>query len=525
MDTQHLRGKIRNLTDRESLLALLNEIKADMLGDATRRLTMRTMMRLCNPRKDTTRRYHRFTIPKKSGGAREIYAPSGNLKWMQLCLNEMFKAVYAPSAHAMGFTQGRSVVDNARMHTGQNYVFNIDLKDFFPSVDQARVWKRLQLAPFNFPQEVANVVAGLCSIRMEEETPEGTIASRYCLPQGAPTSPILTNAICDTLDRRLAGLARRFGLHYSRYADDITFSSMHNVYQEGSEFREELARIITGQNFRINPKKTRLHHRSGRQEVTGLTVSDRVNVTRRYVKDLRAILHIWERYGAKAAFAAFYPRYKAEKGYLHPGEPNMENVVHGKLSYLKMVKGGKDPVYARLAAQYARLTAAAPAAHAEKPKWEYLSTETISDFEQRLGVKITFEMSRKGKPYGHFELRGERILVSVSRNISIDRINASTQISLCAQTEKSALDPALEVRRYLYLVHRTGIIAAEPLVFPELEEVMGSLSKETEDDLSGMEGIYEAIAAEVAERRQCEAAEMKDTLTRLIDSGFDLSIL
>ena len=143
----------------------------------------------------------------------------------------------------------------------------------------------------------------------------------YKLPQGAPTSPLLTNAICDTLDRRLAGLARRFGLHYTRYADDITFSSMHNVYQDGSPFRHELERIVSGQHFKINAKKTRLNHRGERQEVTGLTVGEKVNVARRYVKDVRAILHIWERYGMNAAVAKFYPRYKTEKGSLHNGDP------------------------------------------------------------------------------------------------------------------------------------------------------------------------------------------------------------
>ena len=140
-------------------------------------------------------------------------------------VNEIFKAVYTPSDYAMGFTEGRSVVTNANMHKGHNYILNIDLKDFFPSIHQARVWKRLQLKPLFFKQPIANILAGLCS--MKEKAEDGSI--RYVLPQGAPTSPIITNMICDNLDRRLAGLAKRFGVVYSRYADDITFSSMHNV--------------------------------------------------------------------------------------------------------------------------------------------------------------------------------------------------------------------------------------------------------------------------------------------------------
>lgn len=84
-------------------------------------------------------------------------------------VNEILKAIYTPSDYAMGFTEGRSVVSNATIHKGQNYVFNIDLKDFFPSVEQFRVWKRLQLKPFNFPKQIANIIAGLCSMRQTRE--------------------------------------------------------------------------------------------------------------------------------------------------------------------------------------------------------------------------------------------------------------------------------------------------------------------------------------------------------------------
>ena len=166
MDKELLLSKIGSTTTPKDLLSLLNEIKADMAGSATYPFTIQKMMRLCNPRLGSNR-YRKFEIPKKSGGVRTIYAPNGNLKWMQLCLNEIFKALYKPSPYAMGFTQGRSIIDNAGKHLNQNYVFNIDLSDFFPSIDQARIWKRLQMPPFNFSKEIASVVAGLCAIEME----------------------------------------------------------------------------------------------------------------------------------------------------------------------------------------------------------------------------------------------------------------------------------------------------------------------------------------------------------------------
>ena len=230
MDKNSIAKATQQLETKEDLLRLLNQIKQDEMteygmSDKFYPFTMKHLNYYCNPN-NSFHRYKQFKIKKKSGGFRLITAPR-NQSFMLLLryVNEIFKAVYTPSDYAMGFTEGRSVVTNANKHKGHNYVFNTDLKDFFPSIHQARVWKRLQLKPLLFKQSIANVVAGLCS--MKEKMEDGSV--RYVLPQGAPTSPIITNMICDNLDRRLAGLAKRFGVVYSRYADDITFSSMHNV--------------------------------------------------------------------------------------------------------------------------------------------------------------------------------------------------------------------------------------------------------------------------------------------------------
>jgi len=255
----------------------------------------------------------------------------------------------------MGFTEGRSVVDNAQKHLGMNYVLNLDLKDFFPSIVQPRVWKRLQLKPFNFPVPVASAIAGLCCMKEIREDTDGKKTEHFVLPQGAPTSPIITNMICDKLDHRLAGLAKRFGLNYTRYADDITFSSMHNVYQKHGEFFAELYRIIEGQGFTVNEKKTRLQKNGSRQEVTGITVSEKLNVTQKYVNDLRNIIYIWDRYGYSVAYSKFFPKYKQEKGHVKKGNPDLVNVIDGKLMYLKMVKGDEDSVYKRLHGKFIKL--------------------------------------------------------------------------------------------------------------------------------------------------------------------------
>lgn len=367
MDKKQIVKHASQLKSKEDLLDLLNWIKKDEIEerglDASmfHPFTMRHINYYCNPN-NVFRRYRQFQIKKKSGGTRIITAPRNRSFLMMLqAVNEILKAMYKPSDYAMGFAEGRSVVTNATIHKGHNYIFNIDLKDFFPSVEQSRVWKRLQLEPFKFPRQIANVIAGLCSMRQarervcETKKHENDKKYKYILPQGSPVSPIITNMVCDTLDRRLAGLARRFGLYYSRYADDITFSSMHYVYAPDGEFRTELRRLISEQGFTVNDDKTRLQKLGARQEVTGIIVSKKLNVTRKYKEDIRNILYIWDRYGYTAATAKFLPKYKRAKGHVKKGNPDLRNVIDGKLMYMKMIKGEEDSVYIKLYAKFQSL--------------------------------------------------------------------------------------------------------------------------------------------------------------------------
>ena len=280
------------MSEDADLLDLLNYVYKLERGDEFKPFTMRRLKFLCNSNHNGAKRYHSFKIPKKSGSFRTISAPSRSLMSILKCLNIVFECLYAPSKAAMGFTAGRSIVDNAAAHVGMNYVLNMDMKDFFPSIHQARVWARLQIEPFNFSKEVANHIAGLCCMKSKDEDGNDVCV----LPQGAPTSPLLTNAVCDKLDRRLLGLTKKYGVRYTRYADDITFSSMHNVYAEGGEFMKEIREIIASQNFTLNEAKTRLQKAGSRQEVTGLTVCEKTNVSRYYVRNLRLILHVWEKF-------------------------------------------------------------------------------------------------------------------------------------------------------------------------------------------------------------------------------------
>ena len=408
MERKEIKERASRLQDKEALLQLLNDIVKDELSsEHVFSFSMKQLSYYCNPN-NIRGRYSHFSIPKKSGGLRRISAPSRGLANILFYVNVMLKAVYQPSDYAMGFAEGRNVVDNASRHIGQNYVFNTDLENFFPSIEQPRVWKRFQLPPFNFNQQIASILAGLCCIKEKMENGECI----YILPQGAPTSPLITNAICDNLDRKLSGLARRFGLHYSRYADDITFSSMHNVYHDNDEFISELKRIIEGQGFHVNNRKTRLQKTGQRQEVTGLTVSNRVNTSKEYVAEIRNLLHIWEKYGYNEAFKRFYPCYKKNKGHVKKGEPMLENVLYGKLQYLKMVKGDKDPVYSALQARYNRLTS--PLNAEVTQALDYLRSFTISEFEEIVGGPIQYCLSKDNNLYGKALLDSKEIFISIT---------------------------------------------------------------------------------------------------------------
>ena len=375
----HAASKLESTHD---LLVLLNRIKMDELGDKGHPFTMPQLNYFINPKRNSSH-YKTFYIPKKSGGQREISAPTHILKSLQTYMNRILQAFYEAPEYVTGFVPSKSIVDNAERHIGMRYIFNSDLKDFFPSIPQARVWGALQTRPFSFSKEIASAIAGLCCVEARDE--KGKLI--HVLPQGSPCSPTLTNIICHNLDWKLNGLAKRFHLKYSRYADDITFSSDHYVYQDDGEFVREFRRIVVGQHFKLNEKKTRIQKRGERQEVTGLVVSDRANVAREYVRDIDNLLYIWEKHGHNAAFAKFIARYTPKQD-LRKGTPDMKSVIMGRLMYLRMVKGEDSPVWRCLQKRFNRL--ADKKESCGGTNIQYLHAYPIDVFEKTVGTDVSF---------------------------------------------------------------------------------------------------------------------------------------
>lgn len=380
-----------------ALLELLNEKKKVLWGEKWKPFKLDELKyQLENCKKDES--YVNFSIPKKNGKPRNISAPNHGLKAIQACLNLVLQEKYCPTSAAMGFVPGRSVVSNASVHQRQKYVYNIDIKDFFPSISEGRVFSVLQQKPYSFDKMTAGIIADLC-------------CHKGVLPQGAPTSPILTNIICERLDWRLSKLANQYHLKYSRYADDISFSGMENLFHEDGDFVNRLHHYIAKEGFVVNPDKTRLNTRGFRQEVTGLSVNEKPNVSKRYVKSLRTMIHNWEVIGREEAQSRMASEYK-KSGKIHvKGIPQIENVIQGKLNYLKMVKGGGDPTYLKLNERYAQLFnqayglrtvlviwnkkgfAAAAKEYIKRFPWEQeydTGVWTLSEFEDAIGKKVSF---------------------------------------------------------------------------------------------------------------------------------------
>lgn len=292
--------------------------------------------------------YKTFTVIKKHGGVRTISSPSDQLKHLQYKILGLLEPKYAPRKQVHGFVKGRNIVTNAFPHTRRKYVFNLDLEDFFSTITFQRVRGILRSKPYRFQPETASVIAHLCCVG-------------GMLPQGAPTSPFISNIICAKLDAQLTAFAIKHKFSYTRYADDITFSfngdinRAFNVLIEKESGRgisrgcspvvaDPLFMIIHDNGFSVNTKKVRIQDSSTRQVVTGLTVNKKVNVDRRFVRKTSAMIHSIEMNGIKNAQAKFSE--------VAPEAGSIVSSIHGRLLFVKQVKGVDSPVYRKLGLRF-----------------------------------------------------------------------------------------------------------------------------------------------------------------------------
>jgi len=222
--------------------------------------------------------YRSFQIPKRSGGRRTILVPDDRLKSLQRRILRRVLARLKSHPAATGFERGHSIVTNALPHVGKDVVIRMDLKDFFGSTSAERVNE--YFICIGWSEEAAKLLTRLV-------THEGA------LPQGAPTSPRLSNLVNGRLDARLEGFAQKRGVSYSRYADDIVFSGAASG-KEGriNDLIHAAKMIVADEGYVVHVhKKLRISRRHDRQMVTGLMVNEKVNLPREVRRRLRAVEH------------------------------------------------------------------------------------------------------------------------------------------------------------------------------------------------------------------------------------------
>lgn len=325
-EKKHLQHKIDQFTGLTSLrdVAALLDVKPSNLAYL-----------LYHAHKSRDGLYKVIKLKKKKGGEREIHIPSGGLKQIQSRLNKHLQAVYWEKKSAHGFILKKSIITNANNHKRKKYVLNIDLKDFFPSINFGRVYGLFMAQPYGLPKGAAKVIAQIA-------------CTDKCLPQGAPCSPIISNMICSYLDHCLEKYAAEHSLHYTRYADDITFSTNLPLFPEDVCTVDEnrmitlgtsLIEIIEKNGFQINQDKIGLYDKQFRQEVTGIVVNRFVNVPRSFIRNTRAMLDKWRRKGIDAAQKEYNEKYKHINS---KGESvNFHKALLGKINFIRDVRKNK----------------------------------------------------------------------------------------------------------------------------------------------------------------------------------------
>ena len=313
--------------------------------------------------------YRYFSIPKKSGGTRRINAPTHSLKSAQKILQSALDGIYKPYKFTHGFVAKKGIKTNAKPHVKKKSVLNIDLQNFFPSINFRRIAGLMRAHPFNFSDELADRIAAIVCLPL-------CYSQQGALPQGAPTSPVLSNMICAKLDKELRLYAEQKCCYFTRYADDLTFSSYKRTHplawktkiqnEEDSYARSavnidrHLRSIIQKNGFNVNERKIRLSCAETRQEVTGLVVNEKVNVPREFVKRTKLLINMLCKYGVEDASRIFFEKFDANKWRrgkwmlkkIDDGEfldqnglPHLGNVILGRLTNIRHIKGTRSATY------------------------------------------------------------------------------------------------------------------------------------------------------------------------------------
>ena len=293
--------------------------------------------------------YREFFIIKKNGNKRIIHSPTNNLKIYQKKLSDNLIKIYKNNDTVHSFCKKRGILTNSVQHLKKNIIFNIDLVDFFHSIKKESVFESLKKEPFCFTDFLSVIISNL-------------VTYNGFLPQGAPTSPIISNIVCGALDDELSSLALKNNCIYTRYCDDISFSFEEKELPESLDIIDKKNHKLCGElitsivekfGFKINYSKVRICKRPKRLEVTGITVNEFPNVRRKYVQNVKSIIYACEKWGVENAEKTFYKNCNFSENNKY--KPSFLKVLRGKILFLKQIRGEFDFIFNNLALRFNNL--------------------------------------------------------------------------------------------------------------------------------------------------------------------------
>jgi RNA-directed DNA polymerase len=290
--------------------------------------------------------YQQFYVPKKSGGYREIQAPDEELKRLQRRMLNLLNDLYLPPSGVHGFVKGKSqteplnILSNAKAHVGKKFVWNLDIENFFSSISSMQVVNRLMEKPFKFDETKAKYIALL-------------LVYNKRLPTGAPTSPIVSNLVCQALDEQINhwvdnenGVNENAFINYTRYADDITFSSnaAFTLVQT-----EKIYYFLNQYGFNVNKGKERTQTHLQAQWVTGIKVNEKPNIDRKYLRNIRALLYQC-RTKSLTRTATQYFELNQEANRVE--QESFLRILQGRITHIGFVKGKNEPGYLKYLTEF-----------------------------------------------------------------------------------------------------------------------------------------------------------------------------
>ncbi len=327
-------SKLKKAEDYSQLCIAISDVSDELQSKVEKKkygpqTLMVTESLLMDIEKNSRPFYRAFRIPKKSGGNRLIEPPSRPLKFIQWAILEKLEECYEQPAYAHGFIKGKSIVTNAQPHLGPSFVLNMDVQNFFHTIKVGRIENYLK-KHLGFSSFSSRAISRIVTLR-------------GALPMGAPTSPLISNLIFTRCDTRISGLAAKHKSTYTRYADDMTFSS--NDRSAIQAIKHSIGAILGHEGFAIAPRKTRVLAKHTSQRVTGIVINEKLNVPREFRRKTRAMKHRLELFQeltknpelALQEAAHFHSQFEPNKEHQPKSPTSYENILKGRMAFESMI--------------------------------------------------------------------------------------------------------------------------------------------------------------------------------------------